>query len=102
MLHPSELAEPIVQAPMAGGPSTVPLAVAVCEAGGLGFLAAGYKRADTVREEIAGVRTGTSRPFGVNIFVPGNRPADPDVLSGYVSELLPEAQRMGVELGAPR
>src|SRR5438094_217631 len=28
---------------MAGGPSTVELAAAVCDAGGLGFLAAGYR-----------------------------------------------------------
>jgi nitronate monooxygenase len=31
---------PIVQAPMAGGPSTPALAAAVSNAGGLGFLAA--------------------------------------------------------------
>lgn len=35
------MAVPIVQAPMAGGPSTPALAVAVDRAGGLGFLAAG-------------------------------------------------------------
>ncbi len=37
---------PIVQAPMAGGPGTVELAAAVCEAGALGFLAGGYKTAN--------------------------------------------------------
>ena len=37
---------PIVQAPMAGGPSTPALAAAVSEAGGLGFLGAGYLTAD--------------------------------------------------------
>jgi nitronate monooxygenase len=36
-----ELTHPIVQAPMAGGPSTPELAAAVTNAGGLGFLAAG-------------------------------------------------------------
>ena len=36
-----ELRHPIVQAPMAGGPSTPALAAAVSDAGGLGFLAAG-------------------------------------------------------------
>lgn len=34
-----DLRYPIIQAPMAGGPSTVALAVAVSEAGGMGFLA---------------------------------------------------------------
>ena len=46
------LEHPIVQAPLAGGPSTVDLAVAVSEAGGLGFLAAGYRTAAAVRGEI--------------------------------------------------
>ena len=40
---------PIVQAPLAGGASTPALAAAVAEAGGLGFLAAGYKTPDAVR-----------------------------------------------------
>ena len=37
------LALPVVAAPMAGGPSTPALVTAVAAAGGLGFLAAGYK-----------------------------------------------------------
>ena len=44
---------PIIQAPMAGGPSTPELSAAVCNAGGLGFLAAGYKPVPTVRDELA-------------------------------------------------
>jgi len=62
---------PIVLAPLAGGPSTPELAAAVCEAGGLGFLAAGYLTADALRERIAALRDLTSKPFGVNLFVPG-------------------------------
>jgi nitronate monooxygenase len=93
---------PIVQAPMAGGPSTPGLAIAVCEAGGLGFLAAGYKRADAVAEEIRAVRAATAKAFGVNLFVPGGEPADPASLTAYLSELAPEAERQGAELGEPR
>jgi nitronate monooxygenase len=87
---------------MAGGPSTPELAIAVCEAGALGFLAAGYKRADAVRDEIRAVRAATSAPFGVNLFVPAPDPADPDILSEYVRRLAPEAERQGAELGEPR
>ncbi len=47
---------PIVQAPMAGGVSVPRLAAAVCEAGGLGFLAAGYKTADGMYQEIKQLR----------------------------------------------
>jgi nitronate monooxygenase len=87
---------------MAGGPSTPRLAIAVCEAGALGFLAAGYKRADAVREEIETVRAATERPFGVNLFVPTPEPAPADVLAAYLREIAPEAERQGVELGEPR
>ena len=41
----SALDIPIVGAPMAGGASTPELAAAACAAGGLGFLAAGYRTA---------------------------------------------------------
>src|SRR6516164_7580928 len=102
MFAPTLLAEPIVQAPMAGGPSTPELAVAVCEAGGLGFLAAGYRSVDDVRTEIAMVRAATQRPFGVNLFVPAPSPADPAVVAEYLRELAPEAQRQGAPLGEPR
>lgn len=44
-----QLRHPIVQAPLAGGPSTAELTAAVSNVGGLGFLAAGYKPPDAVR-----------------------------------------------------
>ncbi len=102
MFDLSQLAEPIVQAPMAGGPSTPQLAIAVCEAGGLGFLAAGYRKPEDVRQEIEAVRAGTGRPFGVNLFVPSSEPAEPGRLHGYLRELEAEAQRHGVAVGDPR
>jgi nitronate monooxygenase len=102
MFDLASLAEPIVQAPMAGGPSTPELAIAVCEAGGLGFLAAGYKSPEAVRSEIEQVRAATERPFGVNVFVPTPQPADAARLRDYVDELRPEAARQGAELGSPR
>jgi nitronate monooxygenase len=102
VFEPDELAEPIVQAPLAGGPSTPALAIAVCEAGGLGFLAAGYRQPDAMREQIDEVRAATRRPFGVNLFVPSERPADPTALRAYLDELAPEAARQGAELGEPK
>jgi nitronate monooxygenase len=102
VFDPGELAEPIVQAPLAGGPSTPALAIAVSEAGGLGFVAAGYKQPEAVHEDIAAVRSGTGRPFGVNLFVPSPRPADPATVRAYVEQLQGEAARQGAELGEPR
>src|SRR6476660_8877821 len=81
------LKHPIVQAPMAGGPSTVELARAVGDAGGLGFLAAGYLKAAQVRDQIHELRGLTGAPFGVNVFVPGASAADPDALARYLATL---------------
>jgi nitronate monooxygenase len=63
MLDVRELAVPVVCAPMAGGVSTPSLAAAVSRAGGLGFLAAGYKSADAVAAEIDSVRALAPRPL---------------------------------------
>jgi nitronate monooxygenase len=97
----SQLEHPIVQAPMGGGPSTPALAAAVCEAGGLGFLAAGYRTPEAVRGELAELRGLTSRPFGVNLFVPGAPSRDSAALRRYAEALAGEAVRYGVELGEP-
>jgi nitronate monooxygenase len=95
------LAVPIVQAPMAGGPSTPALAVAVGRAGGLGFLAAGYLTAERMRQDISTTRAEIDR-FGVNVFVGGGEPADPERVQAYAARLRPEAERAGVELGRAR
>ena len=87
---------------MAGDPSTPALTAAVSDAGGLGMLAAGYKTAERVGEEIAAVRKETNRPFGVNLFVPDARPVDSAAVDRYVASLAPEASRYGVALGLPR
>lgn len=87
---------------MGGGPSTPRLAVAVSEAGGLGFLAAGYKSADAVREDIGAVRRGTDRAFGVNLFAPPGAAADRGAVAAYADSLDGEARRYGTALGDPR
>ncbi|GAA2145736.1 nitronate monooxygenase [Kitasatospora kazusensis] len=93
------LAVPVVAAPMAGGSSTPQLVAAVSGAGGLGFLAAGYRSTAALAEQIATVRGLTDRPFGVNLFVPAG-PGDPAAVAAYRARLLPEAERWGVELPA--
>jgi nitronate monooxygenase len=81
------LEHPIVQAPMAGGPSTPELAAAVSGAGGLGFVAAGYRSAEQLREDMAAVPV----PFGVNLFVPGPNSVDETAVAEYVAALGPGA-----------
>jgi len=98
-----ELRRPIVLAPLAGGPSTPALAAAVCEAGGLGFLAAGYLGADALRDDIRALRELTEAPFGVNVFVPGSADVDEEAVRVYVERLRErESGRYGVEPGEPR
>jgi nitronate monooxygenase len=90
---------PVVQAPMGGGPSTPALAAAVSDAGGLGFLAAGYKPASAMSDEIAATRRLTAEPFGVNVFVPNRVPVDDGALTRYLDEVRVEADMLGVALG---
>ncbi|GGT08052.1 nitronate monooxygenase [Streptomyces chromofuscus] len=92
---------PIVQAPMAGGVSVPRLAAAVSEAGGLGFLAAGYKTADGMYQEIKQVRGLTARPFGVNLFMPQPDVAEPAAVDVYAHQLAGEAAWYETELGDP-
>ena len=66
----SSLDVPVIGAPMAGGPSTPELAVAVSQAGGLGFLAGGYLTAAQLAGQIADVWNASSCALGVNLFVP--------------------------------
>jgi nitronate monooxygenase len=87
---------------MAGGPSTPALVAAVGKAGGLGFLAAGYKQADAVVAEMAEVRRRSTRPFGVNVFLAGAPTPDEAAVLAYREQLRPLAARLGVEPGEPR
>jgi nitronate monooxygenase len=93
---------PIVQAPLAGGPSTPQLAAAVNDAGGLGFLAAGYKKADAVRDDIRELRSSSAAPFGVNIFSAPAPSADPAAVEAFAAELRATAARYGIDPGEPR
>src|SRR5690242_20166741 len=87
---------------MAGGPSTVALAAAVSEAGGLGMLAAGYRAPAAVAEEIEALRGRTRAPFGINLFAPPGPAGEPADLAHYAERLAAEAARQGAEVGAPR
>lgn len=98
------LETPVVLAPMAGGPSTPDLAIAVSEAGGLGFLAAGYLAVDAIDRHVADVARRTSRPFGLNIFCPPApaTPATEAAVARYRVALEPLADIAGLALGGPR
>jgi nitronate monooxygenase len=62
------LASPIIQAPMAGGPSSQELVAACSAAGALGSFGFAYTQPDDMKKQSAFVRAKTDRPFGINLF----------------------------------
>lgn len=96
-----DLSVPVVVAPMAGGPSTPELAAAGTNAGGLGFVAAGYLSADTLAERIIAARDLTSGPLGVNLFVPQPSAATREEIDAYAEALSVDAESYGATLGKP-
>jgi len=88
---------PVIAAPMSGGPTTPAMVVAAAHAGGLGFLAAGYKTPDAIEAEISAVRDA-SIPFGVNVFAPNSVPVSLEDYREYASALQREADRFGLTL----
>ncbi|WP_321184123.1 NAD(P)H-dependent flavin oxidoreductase [Embleya scabrispora] len=87
---------PILAAPMAGGPTTPELVIAAAGAGGLGFIAGGYKTADSLGEQIARVRSA-GVGFGVNVFVPNPVPVDPGAFRAFARAIAPVARAYGVD-----
>ena len=72
---------PILLAPMAGA-STVELAAAVSEAGGLGSFGAAATPPDRLRATVGAIRQRTARPFNVNVFSSRAEQFDPEERPG--------------------
>lgn len=87
---------PVVQAPMAGGPTTPELVAAVCNTGGLGSLAAEYLSPSQIEEEIGKTRRLTRRPFAVNLFSPDADQAPAGDLVAIAEFLSRYHQRLGI------
>lgn len=58
---------PLIQAPMAGVQNSR-LAIAVCQAGGLGSLPCALLSTSQIEQEIANIRQVTDQPFNINFF----------------------------------
>src|SRR5262245_49302442 len=77
---------PIIQAPMAGGPSSQELVAACSAAGALGCFGFAYTQPEDMAKQAAWVRAKTSAPFLVNLFA-----------SPQPGEISPTAQRAAIE-----
>ena len=95
------ITHPIVQAPMAGGATTVELVSAVCEAGGAGFVAAAYSAPAQITEFCRAVRERTRRPFGVNLFAPSPTEPPPDDLRPALERIAPFHAELGIPPPSP-
>jgi nitronate monooxygenase len=88
-LRELQIAHPIIQAPMAGGPATPELVAAVSSAGGLGSLGSAYSTPEQITSDINKVRGLTDKPFNVNLFAGGYASETP-VDAGPMLALLAE------------
>ncbi|TPX38363.1 nitronate monooxygenase [Synchytrium microbalum] len=68
---------PLIQAPMAGGSSSVELVSVASNAGCLGSLAAGLMSSQQLAESIKAIKAKTSNPFSVNVFLTTPAPRIP-------------------------
>lgn len=69
MFQFSQLAAPIIQAPMAGGICTPDLVAAVANAGGLGSFGFAYSQPHSIAQDLLAVRSQTKGPINANFFV---------------------------------
>ncbi len=90
---------PVIAAPMAGGATTPAMVIAAADAGGVGFVPAGYNAGDAQQADITAVRQA-SVPFGVNVFAPNPVPISPADYRAYAAQVQREADRFGVTLPA--
>jgi nitronate monooxygenase len=91
----------IIQAPMAGAQGSA-LAIAVCNAGGLGSLPCALLTPASMREELVRIRAQTDRPYNVNFFC--HRTPEPDTArdAAWRAVLAPYYRKLGLDASAIR
>lgn len=96
--HRLGLSAPIIQAPMAGVQNHR-LALAVCEAGGLGSLPAAMLSPDALQAELQALRAATSAAFNVNFFCHTNPAPDAAREALWHQALAPYYREFGLDPG---
>ena len=90
------IALPIIQAPMAGVQGSA-LAVAVCNAGGLGSLPCAMLGIETLRAELVAIQSQTTKPFNVNFFCHTPPVPSAEREAGWRSALAPYYREHGID-----
>lgn len=91
---------PILQAPMAGA-STPQMAIAVCEAGGLGSQPCAMLNPEQARAALDLIRQATSKPLNVNFFCHQPPAADPTQSKAWREKLAPYYAEWGLNTEVP-
>ena len=92
---------PVIQAPMAGAQDSS-LAIAVCNAGGLGSLPCALLSPDQIRLELAALRTQVGAPYNLNFFCHRPPRADAAREARWRDRLKPYYEELGVDTTPPR
>lgn len=103
-----DLSLPLVQGPFGGGLSSVELAVAVSEAGGLGSFGVHHLDATGIADVAAAIRARSRRPFALNLWIPHEGSddlgagvgADAAQFQAWLAPLVPYFAELGVPLPA--
>jgi nitronate monooxygenase len=74
----------------------------VSNAGGLGFVAAGYLSPEAFDAQLTELERLTDHPYGVNFFLPSPPTVDLSAIDAYRSRLQPLAESLGTHPGEPR
>ncbi len=96
------LATPIIQAPMAGGPSSQELVAACSAAGALGSFGFAYTQPEDMKKQAGWVRAKTDRPFGINLFAsPLPAPIDASAQQGALEAIAAYYAELGLPAPTP-
>lgn len=87
---------PLIVAPMAGGPSSTELLIATAKAGALGSIGAAYSTGKSIEDFVFQVRTRTTNPIAINLFIPTS---EPKVTETQISDALKATDKFRNELG---
>lgn len=88
---------PIIQAPMAGVQDSA-LAIAVCEAGGLGSLPCAMLSIEKMLSEINLIKAATDKPFNLNFFCHEMPAYDENKQLQWQAKLKPYFSELGIEV----
>jgi nitronate monooxygenase len=90
---------PIIQGPFGGGPSSIQLAAAVSNSGGLGSFGAYSFSPEQIKQLVAELRAQTKQPFAVNLWIPFTPEGEKSITEGEYQAALVRLAPYYAEVG---